>query len=293
MVESVVKLQGKLPSQPSITAGDQAASRPVAEHGPLRPPPATYLPRSEMESQVTSALIGIDKLTNARPGPHDSEKEPFERRSQHSHNLPYNHSRLTYIDREDDRDDDGPQEHTIWILVGSSTSGTISSHQHARNQQIYLSVLAPLLALPIALYTLVIGTLLLLLFPLCFCLKQSPISARFRHSLSPLLVFQLGLVYSSYDIDDPVRSETSGVVVLFLVSMLSPLYAMAIAVATWIAGVFWFYTAILGNPNGREDRDDGREAVLAVRGWWERWLIQSLEPEDHSTIWDNDSEIGC
>ncbi|KAL9138470.1 MAG: hypothetical protein Q9175_000311 [Cornicularia normoerica] len=219
MVESVVKLQGKLPSQPSITAGDQAASRPVAEHGPLRPPPATYLPRSEMESQVTSALIGIDKLTNARPGPHDSEKEPFERRSQHSHNLPYNHSRLTYIDREDDRDDDGPQEHTIWIL--------------------------------------------------------------------------LGLVYSSYDIDDPVRSETSGVVVLFLVSMLSPLYAMAIAVATWIAGVFWFYTAILGNPNGREDRDDGREAVLAVRGWWERWLIQSLEPEDHSTIWDNDSKIGC
>ncbi len=52
---------------------------------------------------------------------------------------------------------------------------------------------------------------------------------------------------------------------------------MAIAVAAWVAAVFWTYTAILGNPDGKEDRDDGREAVLAVRGWWERWLLQGLE----------------
>lgn len=78
---------------------------------------------------------------------------------------------------------------------------------------------------------------------------------------------------------------------LVLVSILSPLYAMAISVATWVAGVFWFYTAILGNPDGRENRDDGREAVLAVRGWWERWLVQALEPEDHSTLQDSGSEV--
>ncbi len=137
------------------------------------------------------------------------------------------------------------------------------------------------------------GTLLLLLFPLCFCLKQSPICARFRHFLSPPLVFQLALVYSSHDKNDSVRSKTSDIMVLVLVSMLSPLYAMAIAVATWVAGAFWLYTAILGNPDGREDRDDGREAVLAVRRWWEWWLIQSLKPEDHSTLRDNGSESGC
>ena len=136
-------------------------------------------------------------------------------------------------------------------------------------------------------------TLLLLLYPLCFCLKQWPIGARFRHFLSPLLVLQLGLVYSSYDIDDPVHSKSTGIVVHVLVSMLSPLYAMIVAVATWVAGVFWLYTAILGNPDGREDRDDGREAVLAVRGWWERWLIQSLEREDHSIVQENGSENGC
>ena len=91
---------------------------------------------------------------------------------------------------------------------------------------------------------------------------------------------------------EPVQTETSGVMVLVLVALLSLFYSMAIAIATWVAGVFWFYTAILGNPDGREDRDDGREAVLAVRGWWERWLIQSLEPAGHSPLRDNESESG-
>ena len=80
---------------------------------------------------------------------------------------------------------------------------------------------------------------------------------------------------------------------LVLVSVLSPLYAMAIAVATWVAGAFWFYTVILGNPDGREDRDDGREAVLAVRGYWGKWLIKGLEPEDRCALRDNGSERVC
>ena len=137
------------------------------------------------------------------------------------------------------------------------------------------------------------GTLLLLLFPLCLCLKQLHIGIRFRRCLSPLVVFQLGLVYSSSEIGDPVHSETSGIIVLVLVSLLSPLYAMAIAVATWVAGVFWFYTAILGNPDGKEDRDDGREAVLAVRKYWEKWLIKGLGSENSCTLRDNRSESVC
>lgn len=81
--------------------------------------------------------------------------------------------------------------------------------------------------------------------------------------------------------------------VLVLVFMLSPLDTMVVAVATWVAGVFWFYTAILRNPDGREDGDDGREAVPAVRGWWGKWLMQRLEQEDRSTLRDSRVEIGC
>lgn len=144
-----------------------------------------------------------------------------------------------------------------------------------------------------ALYALLTGTLLLLIFPLCFCLKRLPLSAHFRRCVSPLVVFRLGLVYSSSKIGDPVHSETSGIVMLVPVSILSPLYAMAIAVATWVAGVFWLYTAILGNPDGKEDRNDGREAVLAVRAYWVKWSIKGLEPEDRCTFRDNSSESVC
>lgn len=160
-------------------------------------------------------------------------------------------------------------------------------------QQIYLSTLSPLLALSMALYTLLMGALLLLLFPLRLCSKQSHIGIRLRRCISQLAVFQLGLVYSSSDIGDPVPSKTSGIIVLVLVSLLSPLYAMAIALATWVAGVFWLYTAILGNPDGKEDRDDGRDAVLAVRGYWEKWLIKGLGSEKRCTLRDNGSGSVC
>lgn len=274
MLESVVKLHEISSVQPSTTAGDQAMSRLVAECGPLRPPAATYLVRGEIESRDTSAPIRINDSTNARPGSHDPEKERFQRHTRPSRNSSYQHSRVICADDGDDVDDNESKEHAFWILI-------------------YLSALSPLLALSIAPYTLLMGTLLLLLFPLCFCLKQIAVCAHCRHFLSPLLVLQLKLVYSSCDRDDTVHSETSGIMVLVLVSMLSPLYAMAIAVAAWVAGVFWFYTAMLGNPDGREDRDDGRETVLAVRGWWERWLIQCLEPKRSSTLRDDGPESGC
>lgn len=268
MVESFVKLHGRPSFQPITTADNQATLTVTAGYESLRPAAAAYLPGRKIESQITSASLRTDDPFNARTGSHDSEKGSFERHLHPTHNVSHTHSRVTDTDLEDDGDDDGPKEHAIWILI-------------------YLSALSPLLAIPFAIYTLLLCMLLLLLFPLCFCLKQSPICARFRYMLSPLLRFQLRLVYSSYDIGDTVHSETIGIMVLVFVCMFSPLHAISLAVVTWVAGIFWFYTAILGNPDGKEDRDDGREAILAVRGWWERWLLQGLEPNGHSSLRDS------
>ena len=126
MVESIVKLQRKRLSQASASASDQAFSRTIHEREPLRSPPATYLPCGKIESQATSAAIRIDKPFSTRPGLFDPEKGLFEQHSRHSHNLPYNHSRVTY--HEDDGDDDGPKQHTVWILVGSLVSGKVHSY---------------------------------------------------------------------------------------------------------------------------------------------------------------------
>ena len=295
MAESAVKVHGKCYLPPAAPPSGQAVFRPFVERGPVRAPAAMYLPQRKHESQATSVPIEVENVNNPRSGSHDPEKEPFGQHSHSSHSLPYNHSRLTYADYEDEGDDSTLNQHAIWILVGSPVCPVRSLLTDVYGvKQIYLSALSPLLALAVGLYTLLLmGTLLLLFFPLCFCSKQLSIGARFRRCLSPLVVFQLGLIYSSSKIGDPVHSETSGFIMLVLVSMLSPLYAMAIAVATWVAGVFWFYTAVLGNPDGKEVRNDGREAVLAVRGYWEKWLIKGLEPEDRCTLRDNRSEGVC
>jgi hypothetical protein len=62
---------------------------------------------------------------------------------------------------------------------------------------------------------------------------------------------------------------------LFLLHLFSPICALGIALAAWIAALFWVYAVILGDPpDGEEGLDDdgGRATVLGVRGWWERWL---------------------
>ena len=64
---------------------------------------------------------------------------------------------------------------------------------------------------------------------------------------------------------------------LILLNLLSPVYAVAIALSACVAAMFWFYAAILGDPGGRDGKDDGRAAVMGVRGWWERWLERGIK----------------
>lgn len=139
-----------------------------------------------------------------------------------------------------------------------------------------MSSLAPLLALPIAIYTLLIAILLLLLSPFYFCMKQGPLAARFHHFLAPSPRLELYLIFSVHDPETICIPDASNITRLIFANILAPTCAVAIAVAAWVAAVFWTYTAILENPDGKEDRDDGREAMLVVRGWWERWLLQGL-----------------
>jgi len=64
---------------------------------------------------------------------------------------------------------------------------------------------------------------------------------------------------------------------LVAISIASPVFAFAIAVASWVAAVFWLYAMILGDPNQSGVREnDGRTAALGVRRWWERWLQTAL-----------------
>lgn len=72
--------------------------------------------------------------------------------------------------------------------------------------------------------------------------------------------------------------------ILVLIQLISPLISIGVAVAAWISAAFWVFTFIMGNPDGTERRDDGRDTVLAVRNWWERCLLTSLRPRSKQSM---------
>lgn len=61
------------------------------------------------------------------------------------------------------------------------------------------------------------------------------------------------------------------------VQLVSPIVSIGVMFAAWISGAFWVFAIIMGNPDGTERRDDGADAVIAVRNWWEKYLLQALK----------------
>ena len=153
----------------------------------------------------------------------------------------------------------------LFIIIRESWLNFISP-------QIHLSALSPLLAAWLSLYSVIALILLLLTYPLRFCNYRQPLSEQLSRALIPVIRVQLRLIYSEYPANP--RPYTP---MLIIVSIVSPLYATGIAVASWVSAVFWIYAAILGEPNqsSRPERD-GRAAVLWVRRRWEHWLERGL-----------------
>lgn len=118
-------------------------------------------------------------------------------------------------------------------------------------------------------YTILITPELLLLALFSFFTSYPPLRTHVHTFLAPPVNFQLELIFSGTHISNPAASKP---LMLVLLNLLSPIYALGIAVSASVAAMFWFYAAILGDPDGRDGWDDGRAAVLEVRRWWERWL---------------------
>jgi hypothetical protein len=63
---------------------------------------------------------------------------------------------------------------------------------------------------------------------------------------------------------------------LVVVNLFAPVVATGVAIAAWTAAFFWFFSAILGDPAGQDGHNDGRDSILGVRNWWDRWLSRAL-----------------
>ncbi|KAF1941968.1 hypothetical protein EJ02DRAFT_466125 [Clathrospora elynae] len=123
----------------------------------------------------------------------------------------------------------------------------------------------------IALWTVIALLASLVLAPLRFCTTtRPPLSEQITAFLAPALNLQLHLVYS--------HDSTTGysAPMLVVVHLFSPVVAFGVAIAAWTAAGFWFFSSILGDPGGHDGHNDGKESILGVRNWWERWLSRGL-----------------
>ena len=63
---------------------------------------------------------------------------------------------------------------------------------------------------------------------------------------------------------------------LVFVLLGSPIASLGVSLAACMAACFWIFAAMMGNPDGTEKKDDGRAAVLGVRGWGDRWFCRAV-----------------
>ncbi|KAH9875350.1 hypothetical protein J1614_004842 [Plenodomus biglobosus] len=134
----------------------------------------------------------------------------------------------------------------------------------------YLSGPCALLSGAITLWTIIALLVSLVLAPLRLCSTRPPLSEQLKNFLAPALNLQLHLVYSH----NPATDYSAPMLVV--IHLFSPIVAFGVAIAAWTAAAFWFFSSILGDTGGHDGHNDGKESILGVRNWWERWLSRGL-----------------
>jgi hypothetical protein len=174
-----------------------------------------------------------------------------------------------------DVDDDGDlkiEDKAMRILVSTIATSLLSSFAKTV-LQLYLSSINCFVSFIILMYTILALLVTVLLQPFRLCTSSTSFRQHIIGFLAPTLKIQLAFIYSVHDADEYSAP------MLVLVSLLSPLLSLGVAGGAWIAAAFWFFNAILGDPDGSDKPkgyNDGRASVMGVRSWWETWLRRPL-----------------
>ncbi|KAK7553420.1 hypothetical protein IWX49DRAFT_587430 [Phyllosticta citricarpa] len=135
---------------------------------------------------------------------------------------------------------------------------------------LHLSGFACLLSFALSLWTLFAVALAALLQPLRFCSIRPNYREQLVAFLGPPLRLQFRFIYAA------PFSSIYNTKLLVVVHLFSPFVAVGIALAAWVSASFWIYAAMIGDPGSKDGHNDGRESVLVVRSYWERWLLRAL-----------------
>ncbi|KAK4991310.1 hypothetical protein LTR50_001895 [Elasticomyces elasticus] len=162
------------------------------------------------------------------------------------------------------------------VAYGIHESWARTQEENAVKILFFLSGPCAILSLLAALWTILALTLTTLTQPLNLCTTRPSFGTRLKTLLAPMLNLQLRAIYSPPPLPPDVPPPTYHLPTLLLVHLASPLLGLGLALAGWTLAVYWLFAAMVGNPDGLDGRDDGREAVLGVRRWWEGWLGRAV-----------------
>lgn len=114
--------------------------------------------------------------------------------------------------------------------------------------------------------------------PVRLCARRPTFGQELAGLLGPTLNLQLKSIYTPL----PPHANEDGsyhTFMLVMVHLLSPFLSLGIMIAAWGLAVYWASSVVVGDPAGKDNRDDGRETVLGLRKWWERWLKCGVKDE--------------
>ena len=129
----------------------------------------------------------------------------------------------------------------------------------------------PLYSLAGAVCAIITVLVILCLTPVRLCSSAYSLQRSTTYALSPILMIHLRML--CVEVEQRQSYNTGYLVLIYL---LAPLISFGVAITACVSAAFWIFTLIMGNPDGSERRDDGRDAILAVRNWWARYLTRAL-----------------
>jgi hypothetical protein len=193
------------------------------------------------------------------------EKAMYSARTRH-HDVEHrpHHDRTSYT-----FSDDGP---------GNEDIGAQMQEQKAIKILLFFALPCVLLSCMNTAWAFVALVITMLTQPIRLCAKRPTFGQQLGGLLGPTLNLHLRCIYTPLP---PHANEDASYnsPVLFLVHIISPFASFCMMFAAWTLGIYWFVSAIVGDPAGQDKRDDGRESVLSLRRWWERWLMSGMSKE--------------
>ncbi|KAL5118983.1 hypothetical protein ACEQ8H_003112 [Pleosporales sp. CAS-2024a] len=241
-------------------AHDSVISHPFSPQQSYPPSPASSISSVSADKRRHASFAEIESTTLVN----DAQ---YSRRPPQAHLDPEKHSHGTSQGHRSHRSESVPAADVIY---DQGQYHEKAPEEKAWQLLFYLSGPCAMLSFGITLWTLLAVFASLALTPLKFCTTRPSLSTQLTKFLAPALNLQLHLVYSHNS------AQNYSAPMLVVIHLFSPLIALGVAMASWTAAAFWFFSSILGDPGGQDSHNDGKESILGVRNWWERWLSRGL-----------------